>query len=88
MSTHPPQPRLPWHVIVKKMAGRYRLVYQTTGHLLLNLMGGPVDAGGYPSADQACAHATRLNSRLQELLSGQHHTADFINARALAMALC
>ncbi|WP_130471359.1 hypothetical protein [Candidatus Magnetaquicoccus inordinatus] len=82
------RPSLPFQVIVKKMAGRYRLVYQATGHLLLNLMGGPVDAGGYSSAGAAHAHATRINTQLQELSPAASRQPEQINARALALLLC
>jgi hypothetical protein len=87
MFFHPPQPALPFQIIVKKMAGRYRLVYQATGHVLLNLMGGPVDAGGYPSAGQAHAHAARINDGLQEILPSTP-VAKALNVRALALLLC
>ena len=87
MFFHPSQPALPFQIIVKKMAGRYRLVYQATGHLLLNLMGSPVDAGGYPCAGQAHAHASRINNGLQEILPATP-PPEGLNARALALLLC
>ncbi len=72
---------------VKEMAGRYRLVYEGTGNLFLNLMGGPVDGGGYGTEHEATSHAERVNTRLQMVLKMGGIKPGIINARAVALVL-
>ena len=74
-------------IVVKEVAGRYRLVYEGTGNLFLNLMGGPVDGGGYSTEYEAIGHANRVNARLQVVLKMGGVKPGIINARALALVL-
>lgn len=74
-------------ITVHGIDGKYRLVYAKTGNLFLNLMGGPVDGGGYRTAREATHQANRLNSRLKVVMQtgdGRHGT---INTRALALMM-
>ncbi|MBF0460273.1 MAG: hypothetical protein HQL87_02660 [Magnetococcales bacterium] len=74
-------------IVAKEMNGRYRLVYEGTGNLFLNLMGGPVDGGGYGTEYEATGHANRVNARLQVVLKMGGVKPGILNARALALVL-
>lgn len=74
-------------IVVREMKGRYRLVYEGTGNLFLNLMGGPIDGGGYGTENEARNQATRFNDRLQVILKMGGLKPGIINARAVAMVL-
>ncbi|MEO5363182.1 MAG: hypothetical protein H7838_06110 [Magnetococcus sp. DMHC-8] len=74
-------------IAVREMAGQYRLVYEGTGNLFLNLMGGPVDGGGYRTEQEATQHARRINERLQVVLKMGGIKPGIINARAMALVL-
>ncbi len=73
----------PTRVVVKEMDGRYRLVYEGTGNLFLNLIGGPVDGGGYDTEREAVIRASRFNMRLPVVLKRNGFKP--ISARAVAM---
>ena len=74
-------------IVAKEQNGRYRLVYEGTGNLFLNLMGGAVDGGGYSTEYEATNHANRVNARLQVVLKMGGVKPGIINARALALVL-
>ncbi|MEO5364493.1 MAG: hypothetical protein H7838_12840 [Magnetococcus sp. DMHC-8] len=67
--------------------GRYRLVYAGTGNLFLNLMGGPVDGGGYNTAYEATRQANRFNSRLKVVMQTGNGKPGTINTRAVALMM-
>ena len=75
------------HIVAREMRGRYRLVYAGTGHPFLNLMGGPVDGGGYGSEQEATLQARRCTARLQGALNMGGVKPSTSNARALALVL-
>ncbi|MBF0400104.1 MAG: hypothetical protein HQL80_03840 [Magnetococcales bacterium] len=74
-------------IAVRATKGRYRLVYEGTGRLFLNLMGGPIDGGGYATEHEAAHQAARFNARLQVILKMGGLKPGIINARAVAMVL-
>ncbi|MEO5341019.1 MAG: hypothetical protein H7837_10990 [Magnetococcus sp. MYC-9] len=74
-------------IVAKKINGRYRLVYATTGNPFLNLMGGLVDGGGYDTEQEATIHARRCSARLQVALRMGGIKPGISNARAVALVL-
>ena len=48
---------------VKKQGEKYRVVESSTGKLVLNPAGTPVDGGGHDSYPKASAQARAINSR-------------------------